>query len=101
MDSREERRQQEITRLDHHEAYYIDGGYRYLKTGDYTGEICDHCGGELMVDKTQRAWIFYCHCGHTEEFYRRDRMGKKRYPRSIRQEALDKIESWTDVESTR
>jgi|WetSurSiteA1Bulk_404760.scaffolds.fasta_scaffold08174_2 hypothetical protein len=93
-DAQEVRRREILKKIARHEAYHIDGGYCYLKTGDYVGESCRRCGRELMIDKTDKAWIFYCHCGHVEEFYRRDRMCEKRYPRQTTQQALDKLNNW-------
>ena len=47
------------------------GGDRYLKSGDYVGEMCPNCGQDMMINKSGK-WSLYCHCGYTKIFKHRD-----------------------------
>jgi hypothetical protein len=66
---------------------YEDNGYRYLKNGDPSGDLCVKCGRELYIqknvtvweaqrfgpDKPKKVWRLRCHCGHETEFKRNNR----------------------------
>jgi len=64
---------------------YEDDGYRYLRNGDSSGDLCIECGRELYIQKsvtvksttgkeTQRkTWELRCHCGYRTEFKRNNR----------------------------
>ncbi len=66
---------------------YEDNGYRYLKSGDPSGDLCIECGRELYIQKgvtiwiksitgkesPKKTWELRCHCGHSTEFKRNNR----------------------------
>jgi hypothetical protein len=46
-------------------------GYKYLKTGDYSGDICIKCDSWMYVVKTGKRgqkWELHCHCGRVIPF---------------------------------
>ena len=44
-------------------------GYKYLRTGDETGDMCYDCGSFLKIDKTgSGSWSLYCSCGRVLPF---------------------------------
>lgn len=54
---------------------YDKHGYRYLKTGDESGDLCVRCDVPLLIDKTgkkekgKHAWKLWCRCcGRTIPF---------------------------------
>lgn len=61
---------------------YHNNGYRYLKTGDPSGDLCKKCGREMYIDKSHRfddkgkrirGWLVRCWCGHEIEFQKNDK----------------------------
>ena len=61
---------------------YEDNGYRYLKNGDPSGDLCIECGRELYIQKgvtiirnskKRTTWELRCHCGYKTEFKRNNR----------------------------
>lgn len=66
---------------------YEDNGYRYLKNGDPSGDLCIKCGRELYIQKgvtiweesttgkeiSGKTWELRCHCGYMTEFKRNNR----------------------------
>jgi len=63
---------------------YGDDGYRYLKNGDPSGDLCIECGRELYIQKgvtvwerqtagpdlSRKTWQLQCHCGYKTAFKR-------------------------------
>ncbi len=66
---------------------YNDDGYRYLKNGDPSGDLCIECGRELYVQKgvtkwkrqivgpdiKSKTWELRCYCGYKTYFRRNNR----------------------------
>ncbi len=47
---------------------YNNDGYKYLKTGDETGDLCKYCGSSMFIDKYGKEWTIRCHCGREIPF---------------------------------
>ena len=61
---------------------FDDNGYRYLKSGDPSGDLCIKCGRELYIQKNvdiivrhkhKKVWKLRCHCGYETDFKRNNR----------------------------
>jgi hypothetical protein len=50
----------------------INSGYKYLKTGDLSGDLCRVCDRPMFIDKTgerkEGQWTLRCHCGREIPF---------------------------------
>lgn len=63
---------------DYHHGRYTTTGYKYLRNGDLTGDMCKRCGREMYIDKSstkkdefgnlKRCWAIRCGCGHSVKF---------------------------------
>jgi len=47
---------------------YRNNGYKYLKTGDETGDLCAVCDRPMLIDKTGGQWTIRCCCGREVPF---------------------------------
>jgi hypothetical protein len=66
---------------------YGDNGYRYLKNGDPSGDLCSNCGRELYLQKgvtkwlrqtagpdiKKKVWELRCYCGYKTEFQKNNK----------------------------
>jgi len=66
---------------------YGDDGYRYLKNGDPSGDLCIECGRELYIQKgvtvwerqitgpdiATKVWQLRCYCGYKIPFQRNNK----------------------------
>ncbi len=66
---------------------YGDDGYRYLKNGDPSGDLCKKCGREMYVQKNvtkmirqivgqaipKKCWELRCYCGYSTHFQRNNK----------------------------
>ena len=47
---------------------YDNSGYKYLKTGDETGDLCIVCDRPMFIDKYDGCWTIRCRCGREVPF---------------------------------